>query len=327
MRYKGSQNTTPSKPYVDYGGRNTSASVVPFDNRSIKPYPPVTIPKSADQLVNLTIGRVVSAYTWSTSGGGLYDMMANWDDPILYDINAKNNLDPKVTIQTKNEIWVDLLLQLGEMPSTPATQAPHVMHKHSNKAFILGIGPGFFQLVQYRESLHRASGTIPDREPSDERYIRHHGHKGPTWMIVRYQVVNPGPFLFHCHIETHMSNGMAVALLDGVDVWPQVPAGEEQSPGAQVKLARQGQIGGQDLPDQSGSSFMPQPNMPSPGGMPMWPPAPKAMPAGPPPMSKCLPHHEEITVIDVVEDFPQIPVEVNQRPAPPVGRAYQDLRW
>jgi hypothetical protein len=75
-----------------------------------------------------------------------------------------------------------------------------------------------------------------------------------------------------------MFNGMAVALLDGVDVWPQVPAGEEQSPGAQVKLAGQGQIGGQDLSDQSGSSFMPQPNMPIPGGKPMWPPAPKAMP-------------------------------------------------
>jgi hypothetical protein len=35
-------------------------------------------------------------------------------------------------------------------------------------------------------------------------------------MIVRYQVVNPGPFLFHCHIHTDMVNGMAVALLDGI---------------------------------------------------------------------------------------------------------------
>jgi hypothetical protein len=151
MRYKGSQNTTPSKPYVDYGGRNTSASIVPFNNISINPYPPVTIPKSADQLINLTIGRVVSAYTWSTSGGGLYDMMAHWDDPILYDINAKNNLDPKVTIQTKDGTWVDLL-QLGEMPSTPATQAPHVMHKHSNKAFILGISPGLFNCSSTEEA-------------------------------------------------------------------------------------------------------------------------------------------------------------------------------
>jgi hypothetical protein len=131
------------------------------------------------------------------------------------------------------------------------------MHKHSNKAFILVVGPGFF------------TGTVPGGEPSDERYFRHRWPDGPTWMIVRYQVVNPGPFLFHCHIETQMSNGMAVALLDGVVVWPQVPAGEDKSPGAPVKLAGQGKIGGQGPPDQSGSFFKPHPNMPIPGGKPM----------------------------------------------------------
>jgi hypothetical protein len=59
---------------------------------------------------------------------------------------------------------------------------------------------------------------------------------GPTWTIVRYQVVNQGPFLFRCHVETQMSNGMA-DVLDSVDIWPQVPAREDKSPGAQVKLA------------------------------------------------------------------------------------------
>ncbi|KAJ5981398.1 Multicopper oxidase type 2 [Penicillium canescens] len=38
----------------------------------ILPSPP---PKSVDQLVSLTIGRVDSAYMWSTFGGGLYDMI------------------------------------------------------------------------------------------------------------------------------------------------------------------------------------------------------------------------------------------------------------
>ncbi|KAJ5318031.1 Multicopper oxidase type 2 [Penicillium antarcticum] len=113
MRYKGSQNTT------HLGLMLTTVAETRLLLSAIKPYPPVTIPKSADQLVNLTLGRVGSAYTWSTSGGGFYDMMANWDDPILYDVNAKNNLDPRVTIQTKNGTWVDLLLQLGEMPNTP----------------------------------------------------------------------------------------------------------------------------------------------------------------------------------------------------------------
>lgn len=42
-------------------------------------------------------------------------------------------------------------------------------------------------------------------------------------MALRYEVVNPGPFLFHCHIQTHVSGGMALTFLDGVDDWPEVP--------------------------------------------------------------------------------------------------------
>ncbi|KAJ5795216.1 Multicopper oxidase type 2 [Penicillium paradoxum] len=236
LRYKGAQDLQhayPSKPYLDYGGRNTSASVIPLKNKAIKPYPAVTIPQAADQLVNLTIGRLGSSYTWTASGSGLYDMMANWDNPILYDINAKDNLDPQVTIQTKNGTWVDLLLQLGEMPNTPATQAPHVMHKHSNKGFILGVGPGFFEWSSTEEAYAERPELFQMENPQMRDTFVTNGSKGPTWMIVRYQVVNPGPFILHCHIETHMANGMAIALLDGIDAWPQVPAGEDQSPGAQ----------------------------------------------------------------------------------------------
>jgi len=232
MRYQGSDNVYPSQPYVDYGGQNTSASVKALDPKAIKPYPPVTIPRHADQLVNLTLGRWGSSYTWTASGNALYDVMANWDDPILYNLNAKNNLADQVTIQTKNGTWVDLLLQLGEMPNTPAIQAPHVMHKHSNKAFILGVGPGFFNWTSTEEAYAERPDLFQLDNPQMRDTFVTNGPTGPTWMIVRYQVVNPGPFLFHCHIETHLSNGMAVALLDGVDVWPQVPAGEDQSPGA-----------------------------------------------------------------------------------------------
>ncbi|KAJ5512185.1 Multicopper oxidase type 2 [Penicillium fimorum] len=67
-----------------------------------------------------------------------------------------NNLEPQVTIQTKNGTWVgtwvDLLLQLGEVPNSPATQAPHVMHRHSNKGFILGVGPGLFKWPSTEEA-------------------------------------------------------------------------------------------------------------------------------------------------------------------------------
>lgn len=112
---------------MNYGGTNTSASFIAYGQKAIKPYPAVSIPKSADQLVNLTLGWWGSSYTWTTAGNALYDVMTNWDDPILYDLNAKNNLAEQITIQTKNGAWVDLLLQLGEMANTPAIQAPHVM--------------------------------------------------------------------------------------------------------------------------------------------------------------------------------------------------------
>lgn len=246
MRYKGSDNIYPSQPYINYGGQNTSASVKALDQRAMKPYPPVSVPQHADQLVNLTLGRWGSSYTWTTSGNALYDVIANWDDPILYDLNAKNNLAEQVTIQTKNGTWVDLLLQLGEMPNTPAIQAPHVMHKHSNKAFILGVGPGFFNWSSTEEAYAEHPEYFQMENPQMRDTFVTNGPTGPTWMIVRYQVVNPGPFLFHCHIETHLSNGMAVALLDGIDTWPQVPPGEDQSPGvAQGEGDGQGQGSGQ----------------------------------------------------------------------------------
>ena len=46
---------------------------------------------------------------------------------------------------------------------------------------------------------------------------------GESWLAIRYQVVNPGAFMLHCHIETHLEGGMAIAMLDGVDAWPTIP--------------------------------------------------------------------------------------------------------
>ncbi|KAJ5831983.1 Multicopper oxidase type 2 [Penicillium riverlandense] len=241
LRYKGSQNTTPSDAYVDYGGRNTSASVVPLDPKDIKPYPAVTIPKYADQLINLTLGRWGASYKWTSSGGGLYDMMANWDDPILYDLDATNNLEEQVVIKTINGTWVDVLLQLGDMPDTPAIQAPHVMHKHSSKAYILGVGPGIFNWTSTEEAAAERPDLFHMENPQMRDTFLAQGPAGPTWMMLRYQVVNPGPFLFHCHIETHMANGMAVAILDGIDEWPQAPPGAYN--GYQGQTSEQAQPG------------------------------------------------------------------------------------
>ena len=45
-----------------------------------------------------------------------------------------------------------------------------------------------------------------------------------SWLALRYTVDNAGAWLFHGHLQTHLSGGMAVALLYGVDQWPVTPA-------------------------------------------------------------------------------------------------------
>ncbi|KAE8150101.1 multicopper oxidase-domain-containing protein [Aspergillus avenaceus] len=224
LRYKGGKTgVEESKPYVNYAGMNTSADVIALNESILAPYPNIPIQTAADQMINLTLGRRESSYEWTLEGEQLYDVMANYDDPLLYNVSARANLADKVTVATKNGTWVDLLIQIGLMPHTPPIQAPHVIHKHSNKAFIIGEGPGFFNWTSVEEAAAERPELFEFEKPRLRDTFLSLGLTGPAWMMVRYQVVNPGPFLIHCHIETHLFNGMGIALLDGIDQWPEVP--------------------------------------------------------------------------------------------------------
>ncbi|KAF7596585.1 hypothetical protein BBP40_000985 [Aspergillus hancockii] len=223
LRYKGSNLIEDSEPYVNYGGLNTTADVVALNESLLAPYPNIQLPTVADQFINLTFGRRESAYQWTLEGEQLYDVMANYNNPILYNLDAKKNLANKVTVETKNGTWVDVLLQVGVMPDTPPIQAPHIIHKHSNKAFIVGEGDGFFEWTNVEEAAAERPELFEFERPRLRDTYMVLGLQGPKWMVIRYQVVNPGPFIIHCHIETHLFNGMGVALLDGVDEWPEVP--------------------------------------------------------------------------------------------------------
>lgn len=223
LSYKGAQDTTPSQPYVNYGGLNVSADVVSLNLSTLPPYPNIKPSKTGDAMFNLTMGRFGSAFTWTLDGTGLYNVDVNADTPILFDLSAKENLGKNLTLSTKYGTWVDLILQLGVFPRTAPIQAPHVIHKHSNKAFIIGHGDGFFNWTSVNEAIEQSPKNFNLENPNYRDTFVANGPKGPTWMVLRYPVVNPGPFLLHCHIETHLTGGMGVALLDGVDKWPEVP--------------------------------------------------------------------------------------------------------
>ena len=91
--------------------------------------------------------------------------------------------------------------------------------------YLLGQGDGLFKW----DSVAEAAKEIPSSfnfvdPPRRDGFTTPAALQGPSWMAIRYHVDNPGAWLIHCHVQSHLSGGMSMAIQDGVDKWPKVPA-------------------------------------------------------------------------------------------------------
>ena len=214
-----------SLPYIDYAGNNLSAELGgTLDVTHLPPYPP----KRPNSIVNTTrlliLGRLDAAWQWTLDGQSLYTPDRDSYTPLLFNPpSAAVSASEDLYLTTYNDTWVDLILQVNLSDSAPV-QPPHTIHKHSNKAYIIGADLGAF-LWPDTDTAIRERPDLFDLETPRYRDTFVTSPVGQAWMVIRYEVVNPGPYLLHCHIETHLQSGMAVALLDGLDEWPKdIPA-------------------------------------------------------------------------------------------------------
>lgn len=121
-----------------------------------------------------------------------------------------------VTITTKSGQWVDLVFTSKVFP-----MPPHPLHKHGNKLRLLGKGTGKWTW----HSVAEAAAAMPEAfnlvdPPRRDAFSSPNALDKPVWVAVRYHVVNPGPWLLHCHILTHSEGGMPFVILNGIDDWP-----------------------------------------------------------------------------------------------------------
>lgn len=214
------------KPYVDYGGQKTAASVVQLDTDHLPPFPEIIPPldegASPPEFHILELGRINSSWQWTLDGTEFFPADLDRMEPAILNPNTPE-LDSALKISTKNNTWVDIVFQLRLQPSSGTKlQPPHPMHKHSNKAFLVGRGQGKFQWDSLRHAADASPQNFFQRPAYRDTFVT--APSGESWVAIRYHVVNPGPFFLHCHMETHLSSGMGMLLLDGVDSWPTVPA-------------------------------------------------------------------------------------------------------
>ena len=195
LSYKGSTHNTKSKPYINYAGQNITKDVAFFDETKIVPFPPVTPARTADATHFFHINRFGTSWRWSLNGKESFGLNLETETPLLFDPTSAEALNPNLTITTKMGQWVDLVVQVEFPPFQPA----HPLHKHSNKAFIIGAGSGTFNWSTTVEAIAAVPELFNlDTPPLRDSFTTTPTGGSATWMVIRYQVVNPGAFLFHC---------------------------------------------------------------------------------------------------------------------------------
>ncbi|KAB8079104.1 multicopper oxidase-domain-containing protein [Aspergillus leporis] len=239
LSYRGAAEEAPeallgptTKGYIDYGGHNTSASVRYLNFTMNMPAFNVPLPpKSADLILKTHMTRVNSSYQWSLGQGALYQPEITADTPLIFEKQPLDVLGKEYRLETLNDTWVDIIIQVVSDPVMDPIHPPHPIHKHGDRAYIIGDGMGVFNWSSVDEGIRER----PDLFYLDKPQFRDTFTTNTltaaldpgVWMAIRYHVRGPFPSLLHCHIATHQEGGMALALLDGVDVWSELPTASE----------------------------------------------------------------------------------------------------
>ncbi|KAL2367389.1 conidial pigment biosynthesis oxidase Arb2/brown2, variant 2 [Blastomyces gilchristii SLH14081] len=222
LRYAGQKKgprPKPSKPSIGYNGVNLTADFVALNEDKITPFPPSKPASKADTTFKFNIGFAGAAFRWTLSGKAPLNT-SQGIEPILFDPNGPLGSNRNVTFPTKNGTWVDLVLITGGN-----FNPPHPIHKHSHKMYLIGKGQGPFDWETVEDAIKEVPQFFNLKSPPlVDGFTSPPGTaQDPGWVVARYQVTNPGPFLLHCHIQTHLSGGMGIILLDGYDKLPEVP--------------------------------------------------------------------------------------------------------
>ncbi|KAL4954012.1 laccase-1 [Aspergillus filifer] len=214
--------------YMNYGGQNTSADIRQLrftENLPAFDVPPPPPSSEVSQTLRTGMTRVNNSYSWSLGNEVLYEPEITASTPLLFEEDPLNVIDPKYALTTENGTWVDIILEILGNEHDPI-HPPHPIHKHGNRAYILGTGDGSFNWTSVAEAevarpdlfVDYANGEAALRDTFVTNFFDSTKSSG-AWIALRYFAQGPFASLLHCHIASHQVSGMALALLEGVDVW------------------------------------------------------------------------------------------------------------
>lgn len=206
-----------SSPSIDERGNARRPDVIFFNASLTRPYPPVDMPASADKTYKITMQNDASLNLWAlnatTRSIGQDDMT-----PLLFRPASEQNDNHTMTVAAG--AWVDYIMMV--VPGQP----PHPVHFHGRHFYVLGEGTGVFPWDSVGEALE----TLPEgtlnlvNPPARDTYPTPAAALEPSWLVLRRRSDNPGVWLVHCHIQSHLQGGMSMVLQDGLEDLQPIPA-------------------------------------------------------------------------------------------------------
>ncbi|KAF8749298.1 multicopper oxidase family [Rhizoctonia solani] len=180
-------------PWIDYAGNiiNGGTDLV---MGNLSPFPNLPPPQGqADVTIPLNVTRT-GEFGWVLNGKTWTAPPDNFT-PLLFQPQQLLSLDGSTYFTYPNGSVVDLIFTVTA--GNPAMHPPHPMHKHG-----AAVDAGY-------------SGINIVNPPYRDDFVTPVAITGQAWAAVRFQAVDPGPIILHCHIDAHLATGMVIVLLEG----------------------------------------------------------------------------------------------------------------
>ena len=202
-----------------------------FEPTNLAPFWVQPVPSTSafsDLDVGLTTGSVHNGANLTVWGINSTSIDTQWDKPMRTYIQEGNTSYPAsenvITLPTEG-VWTYWLIQ--EVTRSP--QIVHPIHLHGHDFFILGSSgdnaqnPNTAPTVTFNPSTDAANLNWATPIRRDTALLPQGG-----WLALAFYTNNPGPWLFHCHIAWHISEGLGLDFLEAASSVP-APSSQYQT--------------------------------------------------------------------------------------------------
>ncbi|KAK8113864.1 hypothetical protein PG999_005933 [Apiospora kogelbergensis] len=210
------QSQEPSVPYINERGVNATSDVAVFVPAQAKPFPPAPIPQTVDATYKVVMKQGEALNLWAFNSTPRPQEL---DDvqPLLLNPQPGRNNDWTRTIPASQK-WVDFVM------IQPKSGPSHPVHFHGRHFYVIGQGQGNFTWNSVAEAAAAAPSNFNlVNPPLRDTYPTIQTQQQESWLVVRRPNDNPGVWMIHCHIQSHLKGGMSMVLQESLETMPQVP--------------------------------------------------------------------------------------------------------